>query len=154
VIGAVASLACYGAVAVLKPRLGYDDSLDVFGVHGIGGTWGAIATGIFASSAINPAGADGLVAGDPTLVAKQALAVLACAGAAGLATLVILKAISLVVPLRVSDAEESAGLDPVVHGEAAFDFFETHEPVPAHARAADAPALLAPSLVEEALAEA
>jgi Amt family ammonium transporter len=122
-IGAVASVVCYAGIAFLKPRLGYDDSLDVFGVHGIGGVWGALATGIFASSAVNPAGADGLLLGNPALLGKQAIAVLACGGAAAVATFVILKAISLVSPLRVTEAEEAAGLDVAVHGEVAFDFF-------------------------------
>ena len=57
---------CYFGVNVLKPRLGYDDSLDVFGVHGLGGTWGALATGVFATKTVNPAGADGLLAGNPS----------------------------------------------------------------------------------------
>ena len=88
------------------------------------------------------------------LVAKQALAVLACAGTAAVATFAILKAIALFVPLRVTDAEEAAGLDPVVHGEAAFDFFEAHEQVPVLDRRIDEPGMLAPALVEEALVEA
>jgi len=154
VLGLVVGVVCLFFCTVVKNSLGYDDSLDVFGVHGIGGTWGALATGIFASSAVNPAGADGLLAGDPMLVAKQALAVLACAGVAALATFAILKAIALFVPLRVTEAEEAAGLDPVVHGEAAFDFFEAHEPVAVLARRIDEPAMMAPALVEEALAEA
>jgi ammonium transporter, Amt family len=121
-IGAVASIVCYFGVAILKPKLGYDDSLDVFGVHGIGGIWGALATGIFASSSVNSAGADGLLAGNPGLVGKQVIAVLACAAYAAVLTFVILKAISLVSSLRVSGEDEVLGLDVALHGEVAFDY--------------------------------
>ncbi len=77
VIGLVSGLLCYAGVNLLKPRLGYDDSLDVFGVHGVSGTWGALAVGLFASKALNPAGADGLLYGNPGLLASQLAAVLA-----------------------------------------------------------------------------
>jgi Amt family ammonium transporter len=122
-IGAIASVVCFAAVTVLKPKLGYDDSLDVFGVHGIGGLWGALATGIFASSSVNPAGADGLLLGNPGLLGKQAIAAVACAAFAAVLTFVILKAIALVAPLRVDGEDELVGLDVAIHGEVAFDFF-------------------------------
>jgi Amt family ammonium transporter len=154
VIGAVASVACYAAVSMLKPTLGYDDSLDVFGIHGIGGVWGALATGIFASTKVNPAGADGLLAGNPAQLVKQLAAVVACGAMAAVVTFAILKVIALVGPLRVSDEDELVGLDAIVHGEAAFDFFEAHEPVGAFASAADGRVARAPSLVGEALVEA
>ena len=78
-IGLLASVLCFLAVGFLKPRLGYDDSLDAFGVHGIGGIWGALATGFFASKAVNPGGADGLFYGHPAQVLIQLGAVLATA---------------------------------------------------------------------------
>ena len=121
-IGLGASVVAFIGVHALKPRFGYDDSLDVFGVHGLCGIWGALATGIFATTRVNPAGADGLLAGNPALLAKQAIAVLACGAAAGLGTLVILKLIGLFIPLRVTPEQEAAGLDIAVHGELAYDF--------------------------------
>jgi ammonium transporter, Amt family len=121
-IGAGAAAAGYFGVNVLKARLGYDDSLDVFGIHGLCGCWGAIATGLFASSAVNPAGADGLIHGNPGLVLKQAIAVVACGGAAALATAAILLVMRSVTPLRVTDGEEEIGLDAVHHGEPAYGF--------------------------------
>ncbi|MHB1127827.1 MAG: ammonium transporter [Bacillota bacterium] len=119
-IGLVAGALCYGAVGILKARLGYDDSLDAFGCHGIGGIWGAIATGLFASKAINPAGADGLFYGNPGLVLTQFISVLATMAFAAAATFVILKLIGLVFPLRTSVTEEEAGLDISQHGEDAY----------------------------------
>ncbi len=122
-IGGIASVICFAAVTLLKPRLGYDDSLDVFGVHGVGGIWGALATGIFASSSVNAAGADGLIAGNPALLLKQLIAVVACAAFAGGLTFVILKLIGSIIPLRVSAEDELLGLDVAIHGEVGFDFF-------------------------------
>jgi Amt family ammonium transporter len=127
-IGAGASVACYAGVNVLKPRLGYDDSLDVFGVHGIGGVWGAIATGIFATTSVNPAGADGLLAGNPALLGRQVVAVVACAAVAAGATLAIMKLVALVTPLRVDEEHERVGLDLALHGEVAYGFLATSEP--------------------------
>lgn len=98
-------------IAVVKSKLGYDDSLDAFGMHGVGGTWGAIATGLFATTKVNPAGADGLFYGDPSLVVKQFIAVAATYAFAAIATFIILKAVGLVFQLRVSPEEEEAGLD-------------------------------------------
>ncbi len=140
-IGAIASVVCYFGVAILKPKLGYDDSLDVFGVHGLGGMWGALATGIFASSSVNAAGADGLLAGNPGLVGKQVIAVVACAAFAAVVTFVILKVISVVVPLRVADEDEVTGLDVAVHGEVAFDFFGSDSGVLMSTPVEQAPAL-------------
>jgi Amt family ammonium transporter len=131
-IGAIASVVCFAAVAFLKPRLGYDDSLDVFGVHGIGGMWGAIATGIFTSTAVNPAGANGLLNGNPGQVGKQAIAVVACAAFAAVLTFAILKLIALAMSLRTSDEDQGIGLDVAIHGEVAFDFFGTDAAVPMH----------------------
>lgn len=121
-IGMSASAVCYAGVTFLKPRLACDDALDVFGVHGLGGAWGAIATGLFGSTAVNPAGADGLLRGNPALLGKQIVAVVACGGAAAIGTFLILKLVSIVTPLRVSDEEEAIGLDVAIHGESAYAF--------------------------------
>ena len=120
VIGLVAGIICYLAVSVLKARFGYDDSLDVFGVHGVGGTWGALATGLFASTAINPAGANGLFYGNPSQLLIQLVGVLTTWVFAAVLTAVILKAISLVTQLRVSEDDEDQGLDLSQHGEDGF----------------------------------
>ncbi len=119
VIGAVAGVLCYAACNV-KTRLGYDDSLDVVGVHGVGGTWGALATGLFASVAVNPAGADGLLYGNAGQLVKQAVAVLASWALAAIVTFVILKVLDAAMGLRVSEDDEVAGLDLSQHSETAY----------------------------------
>jgi Amt family ammonium transporter len=121
-IGIGASLVCYFGVNTLKARFGYDDTLDVFGVHGLGGTFGAIATGIFASKAVNPAGADGLLGGNPRQLLNQMIGVVAAWLLAGVGTLVILKIVALFVPLRVTEEAEINGLDVALHGEFAYNF--------------------------------
>src|SRR5215471_6978876 len=121
-IGFGAACVCYFGVNTVKSRFGYDDSLDVFGVHGLGGTWGAIATGIFASKAVNPAGADGLVAGNARQLIPQLAGVLAAWALAGAGSFVILKAVSLVTNLRVAEEDEVNGLDLAMHGELAYNF--------------------------------
>ena len=118
-IGAVGGALCYSACN-LKSKLGYDDSLDVVGVHGVGGTWGAIATGLFASRAVNEAGGDGLFFGNPGQVWTQIVAVAATFVLAGLLTWVILKVVDAVVGLRVTDEDEVAGLDLSQHSETAY----------------------------------
>ncbi|HKS43375.1 MAG TPA: ammonium transporter [Blastocatellia bacterium] len=123
-IGIGAGIVCYAGVNTLKPRFGYDDTLDVFGVHGLGGTWGAIATGIFATKSVNPAGADGLLYGNPGQLLNQLIGVAAGWTVAAVGTFIILKLVSLVAPLRVSEEEEIAGLDLVLHGEVAYNFLE------------------------------
>lgn len=119
VIGALAGAVCYSACN-LKSRLGYDDSLDVVGVHGVGGTWGAIATGLFASKAVNEAGADGLFYGNPGQLWNQIVAVAATYALAIVMTVVILKVVDAVLGLRVSEEEEVAGLDLSQHSETAY----------------------------------
>jgi Amt family ammonium transporter len=121
-IGIGASLVCYLGVNTIKARFGYDDTLDVFGVHGLGGTWGAIATGLFASKAINPAGADGLLGGNPRQLVNQIIGVLAAWCLAGIGTFVILKVVAVFIPLRVSEEAEINGLDLALHGELAYNF--------------------------------
>jgi Amt family ammonium transporter len=118
-IGAVAGMLCYAACN-LKARLGYDDSLDVVGVHGVGGTWGALATGIFASKAVNEAGADGLLFGNPSLLLVQAASVLVVWVFAFVGSLLLLKLVDLLVGLRVHEEDEILGLDLSQHNESAY----------------------------------
>ncbi|TDA69914.1 MAG: ammonium transporter [Clostridia bacterium] len=120
VIGLVGGIICCLAVSVLKAKLGYDDSLDAFGCHGIGGTWGALATGLFATQAVNPAGANGLLYGNPGLLGTQAVAALVAIGFAAVGSLVLLKAVQALVGVRVSPEDEEAGLDLTQHGESAY----------------------------------
>ncbi|NLI90974.1 MAG: ammonium transporter [Peptococcaceae bacterium] len=121
IIGLISGAVCYFAVAILKEKLGYDDALDAFGIHGIGGTWGALATGIFSTTAVNSLGADGLFySGSFHQVAVQGIAVLATYAYAGIATFVILKVISAITPLTASDEEQVSGLDTTQHGESAY----------------------------------
>jgi Amt family ammonium transporter len=119
IIGAVAGAICYTACN-LKSKLGYDDSLDVVGVHGVGGTWGAIATGLFASKAINPAGADGLFYGNPGQLWTQIVAIATTMVLAVVATYIILKVVDALVGLRVTEEDEIAGLDLSQHSETAY----------------------------------
>jgi ammonium transporter, Amt family len=119
-IGILTSAVCY-AVVMIKPRLGYDDSLDTFGVHGVGGTVGALLTGVFASKLINSAGADGLLAGNPAQMVPQILGVLATIAYAAVGTFIILKVIDAVIGLRVKEHAEEEGLDISQHGELAYD---------------------------------
>ena len=118
-IGLAAGILCYSA-CMFKARLGYDDSLDVVGVHGVGGVFGALATGIFASKAINPAGADGLLHGNPKQLGVQALAVVVTWVYSAVVTFVLLKLINALVGLRVTNDGEEAGLDVDQHGENAY----------------------------------
>jgi ammonium transporter, Amt family len=120
-IGGVAGVLCYFTVR-LKSHFGYDDALDVVGVHGAGGIWGAIATGIFASLAVNPAGADGLLYGHPGQVAIQAIAVAASVVFAFAGSLVLLKIVDAAVGLRVAEEDETIGLDLSEHEEGAYAF--------------------------------
>jgi Amt family ammonium transporter len=108
-IGAVAGALCYTACN-LKAKLGYDDALDVVGVHGVGGTWGALATGVFAWTAVNSAGKDGLIHGNPALLMTQLKAVLATWVFCGVGTFVLLKITDLLVGIRVPDEDEVMGL--------------------------------------------
>lgn len=120
VIGGLAGLVCYGSV-LLKERLHYaDDSLDAWGIHGVGGLLGALLVGVFSQVALNPAGADGLLHGNAALLGKQALAMLAVGVYTAAVTLVLLFIVNKLVGLRVSVDEEREGLDANQHGEAAY----------------------------------
>lgn len=117
IIGALAGLTCYGAI-LLRERLKVDDALDVWAVHGVGGTLGAILTGVFAVAAVG--GVSGLVEGNGSQVLKQLVAVGATWVYSGVATFVILKVVDRFVGLRVEESEEEAGLDSSQHGEVAW----------------------------------
>ena len=133
IIGLLAGGGCYLMVVEVKKLFGYDDTLDVFGIHGFGGTIGAIATGIFATSLVNPIFKDaagsalpvGLLEGNPEQVINQlaGVAIAVALGAGG--TYVILKFVDLLIGLRVSEVEEIAGLDATQHGEVAYVFEES-----------------------------
>ena len=128
IIGLAAGIVCYFMVARVKARMGYDDSLDAFGVHGVGGTLGALLTGIFASSAINPIFKDaqgnplpsGLIEGNPHQFLNQCVGVLIAWGLAIVGTLIILKIVDLTIGLRVSGEHEIQGLDLSQHGEEGY----------------------------------
>lgn len=121
IIGGLAGVICYGGI-LLKARLGYDDSLDVVGIHGFGGTWGALATGLFASTAINPDGANGLFFGNPGQLWIQFVSVIASMAFAFFMTLIILKVVDLIIGLRVTEEEEMKGLDISLHNETGYSF--------------------------------
>jgi len=120
VIGMAGGCVCFAAVS-LRTRTGVDDSLDVFGVHGIGGTLGALLTGLFAQKLINPAGTDGLLFGNPSLFGTQVVAVAATWAYAIAVTFVLLKILDATMGLRVEDSQEDEGLDVSQHGESAYE---------------------------------
>ena len=120
IIGAVGGMLCSIACS-LKPKFGYDDSLDVVGVHGVGGTWGALATGLFASKAINAAGNDGFFFGNPGQLWTQFVAVAVTIVFAMVATAIILTILKATMGLRVADDEERMGLDLTQHNERAYE---------------------------------
>lgn len=124
IMGLLVGPLCYFAVSKMKFKLGYDDSLDAFGIHGVGGIFGALATGVFATTAVNPAGLDGLLAGNPHQLLIQAIAVAATVAFAAAVTFIILKVISIFTSLRVSDEDEETGLDISQHGEDAYNYGE------------------------------
>jgi Amt family ammonium transporter len=118
-IGLVVGAACYGGI-LLKDRFGYDDALDVVGVHGVGGTVGALLTGVFAMKAVNAAGADGLLAGNPSLMIPQLVGIVATIAFSFIVTYVLLKVIDATVGLRVDEEAEYAGLDLSEHAETGY----------------------------------
>jgi Amt family ammonium transporter len=127
-IGLIAGVFCYWMVAKVKARLGYDDSLDAFGVHGAGGTIGALLTGVFATSLVNPIFKDaqgktlasGLIEGNAHQMVNQLVGVLIAWVLAVVGTLIILKVVDVTVGLRVSKEEEVEGLDLSQHGEEGY----------------------------------
>lgn len=123
-IGVFVSIFCYFAVAWIKPKFGYDDALDVFGVHCVGGIWGALATGLFASKAVNPAGADGLFFGNPKQLLVQVIATAVTVAYSFVASFIIYKVIDLVMKVRVPEKDEIVGLDLTQHHEKAYTILE------------------------------
>jgi Amt family ammonium transporter len=123
-IGLIASVLCFICVSMIKPRLGYDDSLDAFGVHGIGGIIGMLTTGLFASKAINPAGADGLFFGNPHQFLVQLFAAAVVTAYSLAATYIIYKVVDLFTSVRVPLKDEIVGLDLSQHRESAYTVME------------------------------
>ncbi len=124
VIGAGASVVSYFMIVVIKRRFGYDDALDAFGVHGMGGVWGALATGIFASVAVNAGGANGLIHGNPHLFLVQLKAVGVSFGYSFAATFAIAKILDMTMKIRVSEKDEHIGLDLTQHHETGYTVLE------------------------------
>jgi ammonium transporter, Amt family len=120
IIGIASGLVCYIAVN-MKNRIGWDDALDVWGVHGMGGVLGTILLGVFASKAVNSAGADGLMTGDSKFFFVQLVAVTLASIYAFIFTYIMLAAINLVTRVKVTQEEEDRGLDAALHGEVAYD---------------------------------
>jgi ammonium transporter, Amt family len=118
-IGIVAGITCYAAIS-WKNRMGWDDALDVWGVHGVGGTLGILLLGVFATTKINPAGANGLLFGGTSFFFKQAAAVIGFSAYAFAFTYVALFLINKVTKVRITAEEENMGLDSVLHGEEAY----------------------------------
>lgn len=125
IIGAAVSPICYFAMSVIKPKFGYDDALDAFGCHGIGGIWGGIATGIFAKNSINPVAQwDGLIFGETRLFVAQLISIGVTIALAVVGTAIIMLVLKLVTKeIRVMPREESEGLDISQHGESAYPSF-------------------------------
>jgi Amt family ammonium transporter len=123
-IGIAVAIVCYIAVAVIKGKLGYDDSLDAFGVHGVGGTVGALLTGVFATKLINSGGADGAIFGNWRQLGIQAVAVVVVIAYAAVVTLILTKVLDLIMGLRVKDEEEAIGLDITQHKESAYTLID------------------------------
>lgn len=127
IIGAVSALLCYYGISIIKYKFKWDDSLDAFGLHGIGGVWGGICVGLFASNAVNPAvGAEGalgeglFISGSWHLLLEQLFAIIICAVLSAIISFVIFKIISLFTSLRVEEEVEYEGLDKRLHGEEAY----------------------------------
>jgi Amt family ammonium transporter len=123
-IGVGAGVICYLFVTVVKPFLGYDDALDAFGVHGIGGIWGALATGLFATTAVNSAGANGLFYGNPALLWIQFKAVMVTLVYSGVMSFILLKIVDAVLGLRASEQAERIGLDLTDHRETGYTLLD------------------------------
>ena len=123
-IGALVSIFCFLAITRIKARFRYDDSLDVFGVHGVGGIWGTIATGLFAEKAVNAAGADGLLFGGVQQFLVQILLVIAAATYAVLMTWALFKLVDSLIGMRVDKKDELIGLDLTQHNESAYTVLE------------------------------
>ena len=120
-IGLIGGGICYSSVAILKERLGYDDSLDAFGIHGIGGIWGALATGLWATTAVNPDGANGLFYGESDLLVAQVISIGVAIVLAVIGSTILYKIVNAITTIRVEEAEEITGLDIAEHGERGYN---------------------------------
>lgn len=124
IIGTLVSPICYFAITVIKSKFGYDDALDAFGCHGIGGIWGGIATGLFAEKSINSSASwNGLVFGDWHLFGAQLVSIAATIVIAIVGTVVCMSIVKLITGIRVAPREENYGLDSIEHGESAYPSF-------------------------------
>jgi Amt family ammonium transporter len=127
VYGLVAGVLCYFMVAAVKERFGYDDSLDAFGVHGVGGFAGCLMTGVFATSAVNPIKLAtgtvrlGLIEGNSGQIVNQLIGALIGVAFAIVGSLIALKVTALLTPLRMHKSEEAAGMDLTLHGEEGYN---------------------------------
>ena len=120
-IGLIGGGICYTAVAIVKEKFGYDDSLDAFGIHGIGGIWGAIATGLWATTAVNPDGANGLFYGETNLFIAQIISIGVAIIFAVVGSTILYKVVNAAVALRAEENEEILGLDITEHGERGYN---------------------------------
>ena len=123
-IGMIVAVVCYIAVAIMKGKLGYDDSLDAFGVHGVGGTVGTFATGLFAEKVVNTAGADGLLFGNAHQLYVQSLSLIVTVAFAAIMTFIIYKIVDALIGMRVEENNEVVGLDLTQQSEAAYTVIE------------------------------
>lgn len=119
--GLIGGAICYCAVAIIKERLGYDDSLDAFGIHGIGGMWGAVATGLWATTSVNPDGADGLFYGETNLFFAQIISIGVAIIFAVIGSAILYKIVNSIIELRADETEEINGLDITEHGERGYN---------------------------------
>lgn len=124
-IGFIGGIICYTSVAHIKTKLGYDDSLDAFGIHGVGGLWGAIATGLFASTAVNEAGADGLFFGNPMQLWIQVEGIVYCALYGIVVTAIIVLAMKSCMRVRADEGEQIVGMDALEHGERGYAYMDS-----------------------------
>ena len=123
-IGMIVAVVCYIAVAIMKGKFGYDDSLDAFGVHGVGGTVGTFATGLFAEKVVNAAGADGLLFGNAHQLYVQSLSLIVTVAFAAIMTFIIFKIVDALIGMRVEENNEVVGLDLTQQSEAAYTVIE------------------------------
>lgn len=130
ILGALGGIICYFAATLMKEKLGYDDALDAFGGHGIGGTWGALATGLFATTMVNSGGANGLFYGNPHQFLLQVIGVAVSWAFSGVGTWILIKLVDLVMGIRVTKEEELMGLDAVLHHESAYPEMLTVDELP------------------------
>jgi ammonium transporter, Amt family len=123
-IGVLAAVFCYIAIAVIKTKLGYDDALDAFGVHGVGGIWGTLAVGLFAEKAVNAAGANGIFFGDARQFLVQLMMVVAVSAFVAVMTWILFKIVDVIIGMRVEENNEVVGLDLTQQSEAAYTVIE------------------------------